>query len=85
MKRSENRVGPWLSTSHREQHTPGGGDELTAEDIGAAPADHTHLVPPGSGTPTDLAAVVAALQAEVAAVRAEFNAHKATKAGIAHK
>jgi hypothetical protein len=84
VKRPENRAGPWLSTAHGDQHKPGGGDELTAADIGAAPIEHTHAATPGA-EPTALSDLVGALQAEMAVLRAELKAHKAAKAGVVHK
>ena len=35
-------AGTSLANGHAETHAPGGGDELTPESIGAAPAAHTH-------------------------------------------
>lgn len=73
--------GPWLSTAHSEQHRPGGGDEIDAADIGAAPLDHAHDASTGAAEGGD----VAALRAEVAALRADLNAHRTAKAGVAHR
>jgi hypothetical protein len=68
--------GAWVSTAHGASHKPGGGDEITPADIGAVTSDQ--LEGPD-------AAKLAALESRLAAVEAALNAHKAQKAGVAHK
>jgi hypothetical protein len=76
--------GPWLSTAHHEQHKPGGGDEITPAAIGAATAEHEHA-PASAADAAGFEAQMSALQAQVSALQSAFDAHKAAKAGVAHK